>query len=110
MRAINDAAHSSWGGEMNYISCLGVGGTVAWCIFDWPANPWIMKIDFVCDQMITTRSALLLAARITALFGRLKTDFMVSSCNKQDSGYFPFRPKYIDDADHRFVQACDLAL
>jgi hypothetical protein len=22
MRAINDAAHSSWGGEMNYISCL----------------------------------------------------------------------------------------
>ena len=50
-----------------------------------------MKIDFVCDQMITARSALLLAARITALFGRLKTDFMVSSCNKPDWGYFRFR-------------------
>ena len=42
--------------------------------------------------MITARSALLLAARITALFGRLKTDFMVSSCNKPDWGYFPCRP------------------
>ena len=43
--------------------------------------------------MITARSALLLAARITALFGRLKTDFMVSSCNKPDWGYFRFRPR-----------------
>ena len=50
-----------------------------------------MKVDLVCDQMITARSAFLLAERITALFGRLKTDFMVSSCNKPDWGYFPFR-------------------
>jgi hypothetical protein len=50
-----------------------------------------MIFIFGCDFKITTRSALLLATRITAHFSRLRTSIMVSSCNKEDWVFFPCR-------------------